>query len=630
MKKHLMTLLASCAVLLAPIGCESFLDKSPDVGLSEEDVYRDYASMRSFLDAAYDHLDQWYRFSSCSNGRTHIGAISDEFASLYNSSEAIKVNSGNWLSPNITTFEIGNDDGSSNTGTSGSTSIYKAYRGIRIANRVIRDIDRGAGLSPAERDGLLGQAYFLRAWFYFQLIIRYGGMPVFDKLFSGDGSEDIPRVSYHESHAWMVSDIERAVELLPDAWDDANVGRPNRIAALAFRSEADLYDASPLMQNPLTSTTVQEYDKQRALLAARSAQAVIDYIASHTDLGYELIPTEEYAHIFYWTTPPYTQREYLWYNRTQSTPGATYNASEAFTRYMRCFWMPGQYAQGTGNDAVSYNAPTQNMVNLFEKRGTDGAFYPIGDVNAGYDPQHPFEARDPRLKNNILVPGEKWGKNLSGADQYITTYVGGDLYNEPFNSQYTNKRQLTGYLCKKYWWPEANQWSQGYALYRTITVYIRLAEIYLNYAEAAFEATGSATAVPDGCSLTALAALNVVRNRAGIGDLPLSLQSATAFRDAYRRERAVELMFENKRWWDLRRWMIAHEVFSGQYPIKGLRATPKLSSHASIADKSTLEFTYETVDVIPEQRVFVMRNYWYPFPMNDVASLNHLKQNPLW
>lgn len=89
-------------------------------------------------------------------------------------------------------------------------------------------------------------------------------------------------------------------------------------------------------------------------------------------------------------------------------------------------------------------------------------------------------------------------------------------------------------------------------------------------------------------------------------------------------------MFENNRWWDLRRWMIAHKVFDDPYPIKGIRATPVNPDHTSVADKSTLEFTYEVVDLIPEQRVFEMRNYWYPFSMNDVASLNNLVQNPGW
>lgn len=83
----------SCLFLLClHTSCEDFLDKSPDMGLSEEDVYKDYASMRGFMDRAYNFLDNFHKYDSYKNGRTHIGAISDEFASLYNSSEAKLVN----------------------------------------------------------------------------------------------------------------------------------------------------------------------------------------------------------------------------------------------------------------------------------------------------------------------------------------------------------------------------------------------------------------------------------------------------------------------------------------------------------------------------------------------------------
>lgn len=625
MKKFLFTILtATCALTLAP-SCEAFLDKSPDMGLSEADVYKDYTTMRGFMDRAYTFLDQWHGYHSCNNGRAHIGSISDEFASLYNSAEGRFVHSGNWLSKDITAFEIGNSD------ANGGTSIYKAYQGLRIVNRVIRDIDKVQSISQKEKDELLGQSYFLRAWFYFQLMIRYGGMPIFDQLFIGEGEEDLPRETYHGSHDWMMTDMEKALALLPDSWDQNNTGRPTKVAALAFRGMAQLYDASPLMQNDLSTVSIFPYDKERAAKAARYAHETLQYIQSKPELGYKLMDKTEYKHIFYWPIPPYSQPEFLWYNREQTTPGPAAANASTFLRYLRSFWLPGVYAEGTGNDACAYNAPTQNMVDLFEKMGDEGDYWPIQDPRAHYDPQQPYKDRDPRLANNILVPGEKWGENLSGEKQYITTYVGGALYKESQEAQSTKNRQLSGYMCKKFLWEGADMWLRNYAKYRVITVFIRVAQVYLDYAEASFEATGSATAKVEGCSLSALEALNVIRNRAGIGDLPEAfVADPNAFREALRRERGVELMFENNRWWDLRRWMIAHEVFQAQYPIKGMKATPKNANHNSVKDKSTLEFTYEVVDMVPEQRVFEMRNYWYPFSMNEVASMNNLQQNPLW
>lgn len=77
-------------------------------------------------------------------------------------------------------------------------------------------------------------------------------------------------------------------------------------------------------------------------------------------------------------------------------------------------------------------------------------------------------------------------------------------------------------------------------------------------------------------------------------------------------------------------YLVAHELFSEQYPIKGIQATPKNANHANVKDKSTLEFTFKVIDVVPEERIFEMKNYWYPFSMNDAASLNNLVQNPGW
>ena len=128
--------------------------------------------------------------------------------------------------------------------------------------------------------------------------------------------------------------------------------------------------------------------------------------------------------------------------------------------------------------------------------------------------------------------------------------------------------------------------------------------------------------------MSAVDALNVVRRRAGITDLTEDIyNNPDEFRKAYRRERAVELMFEFHRWFDLRRWMTAHEVLG---PVNRIVATPKQSNHASISDKSQLTFTYKVQEIPGERRVFEMRNYWYPFSMEDVASMKNLKQNPGW
>lgn len=612
MKRIYISLLSVFALLLIAAGCEDYLDKSPDMGLSETDVYRDYASIRGFLDQTYNWLENVHEYGRHQNGRTHPGSISDEFASMYNSADVITMNSGNWLMDSGNTFEIG---------VTGNTMISYSYQAIRVANRVINNIDK-VPLNEEQRNQILGQAHFMRAWYYFQLLKRYGGMPIFDKVFVGDGDEDIPRKTYHESHDWMMEDIEKAIAMLPDKWDDDNTGRATKIAAMALKSVTQLYDASPLMQNGLSSIQIKGYDKERAAKAAKSASDVLKYIDDNSSLGYRLMTGNEYKNIFYWPAPPYTQPEYIWYNWARASN---------FSRYIRSFWLPAEYAKGTGNDATVFNAPTQNMVDLYEKKGEDGIYYPIDNPKAGYNLQELFKNRDPRFYNNIIIPGQKWGVNKQNKPQYITTYVGGDIANNLLTNRFSNRRQQTSYLCKKFIWEGADQWQERYEDNRVITVYIRVTQIYLDLAEASFEATGSPTEKVDGSKYSALEALNIVRNRVGVTDIPPEIVAdKDKFRDAIRRERAVELMFENQRWWDIRRWMIMHEIFAQPYPLKGLRATPKNPNHNKVSDKSTLEFDYEVVDLIPEIRGYRMRNYWYPFPLDDANSLINLVQNPGW
>lgn len=294
-KYNILVGLCSCSLLLTQTSCEDFLDKSPDMGLTEDDVYKDYFSMRGYLDRAFNFLENATGWNTTINGLVASGAISDEFAIVCNgATQAFGIHSGNWLNKEIGGYEIGNGSG---------TVIGKSYSAIRIVNRVINDIDRVKQITPEQKDELVGQARFLRAWFYFQLIKRYGGMPKLDKLYVGDGDEDLPRMTYHESHDWMMEDLEAAITMLPDAWDDNNTGRPNKIAAMALKSMAQLYDASPLMQNGLDKIEVLPYDKDRLVLAAKSAQQAIDYMLAHPETDNYLMsgpdhPDEEYKNIW--------------------------------------------------------------------------------------------------------------------------------------------------------------------------------------------------------------------------------------------------------------------------------------------------------------------------------------------
>lgn len=614
-----------CLLGLCFTSCEDYLDKSPDMSMTDSVIYKDYESMRGFLDQIFnsnDYLIYMYESEQYANGSSCIGDVSDEYVNVRKDGPCLNVRSGNWLSNADEDFEIGSQ---------GKTPIARAYKGIRVVNRVINNIDKVNNLTEEERKNLLGQAHFLRAYFYFELIKRYGGMPKFDMVFEASDNFDLPRMTYQESNNWLQSDLDLAIEYLPIKWPDEEHGRPDRCSALALKTMTELYAASPLMQNGLDAIEYKEYDRTKAAEAARTAVKTLQAI---DESGYYAL-TEDYSKykdIFTVPNPDtsFGHPEYLWYTRYH--PGN-------WQAFKNVYWLTDPYVAGTGPQQAPYHAPSQNMVDLFERKGTDGKFYPITDQRSGYDAvknNDPYSNRDPRLKEFILVPGEAWGINNDNKQLYITTYKGG--YSENFiltQTTITRGALQSGYMCKKFIWESMNQYSglAGYKERKIFSVYIRVSQVYLDLAEAMFEATGDPDKTLEGCGdWTARKALNKIRNRAGIGDLP-----DVDFREAYRRERAIELMFEGHRWYDIRRWMIADKLFAADYPIFGVEATPKNTSYSAadlIKPEAVTykidEFTYQYIPITTEIRVFDMRNYWYPFPMDEVAALDNLKQNPGW
>lgn len=667
MKKSMKYMIPVAAALITLAGCSDFLDRNPSSGMSDETLFADYTTAQAYLDAAIWHLDRQFDIDYMNNNRSHNSQLSDECATTANAGSngdgqyrAAFINAGNWLLTSKTSdeWEMGVNIG-------GKTVAGRASTSIRVCNRVLASADRIQNITPEQRDYLLGQAHMLRAWHYFEMIRRWGGMPKLDHVLTDKEDADIVRETYQGSHDWMVEDLDAAIRLLPDEWDNSNFGRPNKVAAMALREMTELYAASPLMQNGLESTTVQPYDRERAKRAAQLAQDVIDYMNSHSE-NYRLIGrdgdafTREYI---YWWPNRLTARnpEHLWFNRQQHAIGGT-GGIRTF-----CLTPQGTSAQNGANSAY-LPTPTLNIVNMFDKMGGDGIYYPIVDSRAGYTLENPYQDRDPRFYQFILYPGAKpYGQYAvavrannayapgyavaAASPYYATTFVGGYDYQKFLTNQYTNIQSTmqTSFMHKKFHWEKACEASGGGMRENNCyhrTVFIRAAQIYLDFAEASFEATGSATVRVEECDLTAEEAINVVRERWGLTPLAADIVSDPAkFREAYRRERAVELFMESHRWFDIRRWMIAHEIFnptapvygvdagrfSGTSPIWGMRTELKPGQKITKpADITWDKFTYTPYPMTNVIRNFEMRNYWYPFPSLEIASQTNLKQNPGW
>ncbi|MBK0382853.1 RagB/SusD family nutrient uptake outer membrane protein [Pedobacter sp. SD-b] len=608
-------------LLFSVTSCKKYLDKTDKVGLVEDDVFSTYESARGYLDQSYAALADIHDWNSQQLQRSNINCLSDEMASLITENNGIAnvINTGNWLNQS-NLGEIGDNRGNSfdNVRTTTAPVMENAYYILRVANKVIEKAPTIPNITNDQLNQLLGQAYFMRGWYYFQLILRVGGLPIYDKAFNPNDDLDLPRSTYQESNDFVIKNMDRAIQMLPDKWDPNQTGRATKVAAMAVKEMAELYAASPLMQNDLNSTVDKGYGLPQAEKAAQYANDVIKYCMKNTGgTNYRLSSGSKYSNIFY-HFPNNASDEELWYRMDAG--------SRDQTRGLRCMYIPQYLSGGTGLDAAAFNGPTQNMVDKFEVIN-NGQAYQISDQRSGYNAQDPYKNRDPRFYSDIIYTGQQWGSNANNTPAYQELYVGGRDQLNASNNPNTKNRMISGYECKKFVWEGCNTFKNQYNNFRLNTCYIRLAQVYLDFAEAMNEAYGP-NADPKGYGLTAEQAINIIRNRVGMPNvLPEYTASKEVFRDRIRNERAVELCFENQRWHDLRRWMIAEDVF--KKPIQGIEATPP-ANHRSIIDKSTLQFTYRVIDLSTEVRVFDTKNYWYPVPQDQVNSQFNFKQNPGW
>ncbi len=598
--------------------CEAYLDKSPDLGLSEPDVFSNFYTVRGYLDQCYNNIMDFSKYDSQSNDRTHIGQLSDECANPQISNLTNIVNKGNWLST-TNCVEVG--WGPNGVGSNKGLVIPNAFRALRVANKVIEKAPLMVNLTADEKTQLLGQAYFFRAWFYFEIIRRVGGMPIIDKAYSGADNMDLPRLSYAESNDWLVSQLDEAIKLLPDEWPAQELGRPNKAAAYALKSLAQLYAASPLMNNPIGVIENNGYNIERAKLAAQYSKECLDYIDNVVP-QHKMMSGADYKNIFY-HFPNFVSAESLWYINSTGTNRNALGELPIFWQNIRTSKRPGTYGQA--NVSIS-----QNIIDKFQTiNGYYTTLTSTGFVSndPAFDPANPYQNRDPRFNAFIIYPGEPYGTYSDGTQNYNCTWEGGaDVTVAP------SAMVRTRYMVKKWQWPESLKLDRsvddGYAKYYYNCVMIRTTTVWLNYAEAMNEAYGP-TDKPAGYTYSALDAINMVRNRVGMVNVrPEFSSDATVFRNTIRDERAIELLLENNRWWDIRRWMIAEAVLNVPNPIKGVQVTA--SSATPLKPNAGNVFTYKLVDVTEEIRVFQKKHYWYPVGRDEANRLFNFKQNPGW
>ncbi|QDH81118.1 RagB/SusD family nutrient uptake outer membrane protein [Echinicola soli] len=559
MMKNIKRMIPMLGLLLTGACVEDVLDRRMDTNYTEEQVFSSYTTIRNFGIGIYNHLPAGFdRF----NGGTLASATDDALHSGQDG-QVQQLAHGNWGA-------FSNPD----------DQWEGLYDGLRKANlflensedfenTILRDTITAQGKQTYQTQvndlrWLRAEAHFLKAFFYFELTKRYGEVPIIEEVLDLEDVSGHERRPYGECVDHMLSELQQAMEGMRDTWDgyDENrmLGRATTGAAMALRSRVLLYAASPL-HNP-------QNDLAKWQLAAEAAYEVIN--SGRFGLF------DNYGNLFRSSS------------NTEIILSRRYAASNSLERSM--------YPVGfTG--AVGGTNPSQNLVDAYQ---TANGLSITEDES--YDPQQPYQNRDPRLQMSIVTHGatfkgrpvEIWRGGLDGPGRARAT--------------------KTGYYQKKYVDENLDLLQDRSSVHAWI--YFRYGEVLLNYAEAMNEVYG-----PDGTSemtpWSAREALNALRARPGVSMPPVTVDGKEAFRDMVRNERRVELAFEEHRYWDVRRWMLGMEAFNSA--VRGVQVE-------KIADG---EFYLEYREV--DDRFFAPEMYLYPIQAEEInKSRGGLSQTPGW
>lgn len=433
------------------------------------------------------------------------------------------------------------------------------YRSIRKANLFIKKIT-ASGFPDDFKKKRIAEARLLRAFFYHQLWMAYGGVPLItepDNLAAGGDETFHARNTSDETVKFITDELSAISTDLPEINE---AGRATKGAALTIKGWCELF-AHKFAESAATNKQIIDGNM------------------------YDLYP--DYQKLF--LTEGNNNKEGILYR--QYIPRVKGGIIEGVTG--------PTFTKGGVETSWGGVNPTQELIDDYDMDNS----LPITDPASGYDPQQPYLHREKRFYQSIVYDGSFWYNDT------IYTRKGMGSSNEIDLSDHNDAGQ-TGYYLRKRLSDKitlgADNWD-GHSSGQNYYIF-RYAEVLLNYAEAQNEAVGPDVSVYD--------AINKVRARSALSALPGGL-SQDQMRQAIRRERRVELAFEDKRWWDLIRWHIADINLNRE--LHGI----------SILAGANGQLTYTPVTVPGGNRKFnASRNYLFPIPQIAIDQNKNLKQNP--
>jgi starch-binding outer membrane protein, SusD/RagB family len=535
------------------VSCKrNLLDITPSDALSDATTFTDIQFVNRFLNNIYGTIpngfarrDQQPGDANWSRGMTALDMASDDAEANNLAGSTHTLNQG--VIP--TTWAYAED------------MWTQSYELIRKCNLLIENIDQ----TPADESlkaRMKGEATFMRAFAHAELLKWFGGIPLMLK--AGTPEEAIiPRNTYDECVAQIITDCDAAAAVLPVVYPASDLGRATKVAALSLKARVLLYKASPL-NNGGNNGLWQA--------AADAAKEVMNYGPPPGTGDYDLY--NDYYKTF---IDKLGNKEIIWARKFQNPD---INPSDG----ARAKWY---MSVGAANDgAWGGFSPTQNLVDAYEMKNGKS----ISDPSSNYNPQDPYTNRDSRLDKSVVHNGSKYKRGI-----IIETFRGG---NENNSSRFDSSK--TGYGLMKM--VDTSKYS-GNGDADNDWIFIRYAEVLLNYAEAKNEATGPDQSVYD--------ALNMVRARSG--QPALSGLNQDQLRQRIQNERRVELSFEEHRFFDVRRWKLGSTYFNA--PVYKVQITK---------NGNNLIYNFPKW----EDRKFEEFQNFLPIPQSEIDRNAKLQQNP--
>lgn len=616
MKKYTF-LFTAALCFLTLLSCTDYLDKAPESGLTEEDVFGKYANFKKFFYAVYDGKDN--RNIKCAHSlffaeqdqRYGLEALTE----LADNGRQIggQVIKGGTMGASIGFYTYDN----SKTRRPILDAMFKV---IRISNIALQKSGEIKDATPEDIEDLRGQAYFVRGYAHFVLNRFWGPMPHITSPIGAFDEWDLPRLSRNESLNSVALDMDSAFTAFekagkirrdpgpgqPGHLNDPEQEKPNGVAAKSLKARALLYAASPL--NNANGAT----DWEAAAIAAWEAIRLAE------EHQYALIDGDRYTDNFYGVK--YTNEQIWAWHAGSKNYG---NAPTALQN--------GIFANK--KTIVSGENPTQNFVDMFETAWGD----PLNTENdrqeaarqGHYNEQNPYVNRDPRFYHCVIYNQADiiWAKVAAGekknrANIYYENKNGKIKYSTLLDQSYVGVSH-TGYYTRKYFGDMSVQNKVSTLMTDPL---IRLTELYLNYAEAANEAYGPDGRAP-GASVSAVEAINKIRERVGMAPVKRAYTSDTeTFRKRIKNERTIELYGEGHHYFDIRRWKDAPAVMST--PLYGMDIEKvKKSAEYPTGFKYTRQPLEEGRQVKWHEAM-----YYFPFDTKDYYKLKNFDTslNPVW